>query len=154
MERATESRRTLPSAAASDVVESSGAAGDDEEAGAAGAKTTLEDLFTPETRPERPAKRRGSRIGCLIALAIVLALLGGVAAGGLWVWNTYGERISAAMGWDGPHDYEEGLAQGEALVTVSTGDTGESISEKLHGCCWRAATIRRSTPACSSCSSR
>jgi UPF0755 protein len=62
----------------------------------------------------------------------VLALLGGVAAGGLWVWNTYGERISAAMGWDGPHDYEEGLAQGEALVTVSTGDTGESISEKLH----------------------
>lgn len=137
-ELAAEARRKLPSAAAHDVAGAAAplAAPAPERQAAEPAPEDrrpagLEDLFAPE-HAERPAKRRGSRLGCLISALIVLLLLGGVVAGGLWVWSAYGERIASVMGWDGPHDYEEGQATGEALVTISEGDTGEAISETLH----------------------
>ena len=99
---------------------------------------TLEDLFTGEISTDdlgalQPApKRRKRRIGGWIALGVVLLLLGGAAAGGLWVWNTYENQIREVMGWEEPKDYEPGLAHGEVFVTVSPGDTGWPISEALH----------------------
>ncbi|GAA4764589.1 endolytic transglycosylase MltG [Microbacterium gilvum] len=154
-ELAEQARRTLPSAAARDVHDAAAheatgldAAGHDaaahdahgaaqRDAAASAPRGTraapgLDDLFAPDHVDARPAKRRGSKLGCLISLVIVLALVGGVVAGGAYVWSTYGERISAFLGWDGPHDYEEGEATGEALVTISDGDTGETISQSLY----------------------
>ncbi|MEZ3156973.1 endolytic transglycosylase MltG [Microbacterium sp. BWR-S6Y] len=98
---------------------------------------SLEDLFTGQTTtheightaPRAPKKRR--RVGGWIALAIVLVLLGGAAAGGLAVWNTYGDRIQAFLGNGEPLDYEAGQATGEARITIVSGDTGESVSPKL-----------------------
>lgn len=90
---------------------------------------SIEDLLDREPQ-EQPKRRRGR--GCLIAVVIVVVLLGGLAAAGAWAWNVYGERIQEAFGLDGPHDYAEGEATGEALVTVEEGDTGESMSPKLH----------------------
>lgn len=101
------------------------------------ASGSLEDLFTGQATtheighaaPRAPKKRR--RIGGWIALAVVLVLLGGIAAGGLVVWNTYGDRIQAFLGDDEPVDYEAGQATGEARITIVSGDTGESVSPKL-----------------------
>ncbi|MDR6868555.1 UPF0755 protein [Microbacterium resistens] len=93
---------------------------------------SLEDLFRPEPEPEHGTPRRKRRTGCLVALIIVLALLGGIAAGGIWVWNSYGEKISEAFGWGPPKDYEDGQATGEALLTISEGDVGTDVSTKLY----------------------
>ena len=94
----------------------------------------LDDLFAPHederAASQKPRKKR--RTGCLVALVIVLAILGGIAAGGAWVWNTYGERISEALGWGEPKDWEPGMATGEALVTIKTGDTGGPVSVALY----------------------
>lgn len=98
---------------------------------------SLEDLFTGGTATQetgstapRPPKRR-RRVGGWIALAVVLVLLGGLAVGGLVVWNTYGDRIQAFLGNEEPIDYEAGQATGEARVTIVSGDTGASVSPKL-----------------------
>ncbi len=98
----------------------------------------LEDLFLGSrstddigTPPPRPPKRR-RRIGGWIALGVVLVLLGGIAGGGLWVWNTYQVQIRKVMGWTGPTDYAAGQANGEVLVTIASGDTGRPISQTLY----------------------
>ncbi|MEZ3160244.1 endolytic transglycosylase MltG [Microbacterium sp. BWT-B31] len=78
-----------------------------------------------------PKEKRKRRVGRWIALGIVVVLLGGVTAGGLWVWNTYEDKIREIMGWEEPKDYPPGQATGEALVTIQPGDTGQSISPKL-----------------------
>jgi UPF0755 protein len=93
----------------------------------------LEDLFREEpehTAPRPPRKKR--RTGCLVALLIVLALLGGVVAAGVWVMNTYGDKISDVMGWGEPKDWEPGQATGEAMVTIHEGDTGKPVSQALY----------------------
>jgi len=97
----------------------------------------LDDLFTGRTTtdaigtpPPRPNKRRRRR-GWWIALIIVVVIVGGVAGGGLWVWNTYEDKIRAFMGWEEPKDYEAGIAEGETTVTIVSGDTGRSISTTL-----------------------
>ncbi|MFK3679117.1 endolytic transglycosylase MltG [Microbacterium sp. NPDC090218] len=92
----------------------------------------LDDLFVPhdDHSDARPKKKR--RKGCLIALIIVLAILGGIAVAGVWVANTYGEKISDAMGWGDSKDWEPGQATGEAFVTIKEGDTGSPVSVALH----------------------
>ena len=102
------------------------------------ATATLEDLFTGEHtveslgEPPPPIDKRKRRIGGWIALGVVLLLLGGAAGAGLWVWNTYEEPIRELMGWEEPKDYEAGMATGETLVTIASGDTGGPISETLY----------------------
>ncbi|MCK6065321.1 MULTISPECIES: endolytic transglycosylase MltG [Microbacterium] len=96
---------------------------------------TLDDLFSGERStsdlgapPPRPSRKRRRTAGWI---AIVLALVGGVAAGGLWVWNTYEDGIRSFMGWEEPNDYEPGLAHGETTITIASGDTGGPVSQKL-----------------------
>ncbi|KZE90861.1 endolytic transglycosylase MltG [Microbacterium sp. TNHR37B] len=76
--------------------------------------------------------RRKGRIAGWVILGIVLLLLGGVVAGGFYVWTTYEDKIRAFMGWEEPKDYEAGQANGEAVVTIVEGDTGSSISQRLY----------------------
>jgi UPF0755 protein len=102
------------------------------------ATATLEDLFTGAETTDSlgelppPKNRRRRRIAGLIALGVVLLLFGGIAAGGFYVWSTYEDRIREVMGWEEPKDYEPGLANGEAFVTIASGDTGGPISQSLY----------------------
>ncbi|GAA1467779.1 endolytic transglycosylase MltG [Microbacterium thalassium] len=102
------------------------------------AEPSLEDLFAGTSStddlgavPAKPSKRK-RRIGGWIALGVVLIILGGIGAGGLWVWNTYEDQIRSVMGWEEPKDYEPGLATGEALITISSGDVPSNISQSLY----------------------
>lgn len=96
----------------------------------------LAELLTPAQDSESHARhrreRRKSRIAAWSILLVILAVIGGVVAGGFWVWNTYETQIRAFMGWEEPKDYEDGLAEGEATVTIISGDTGASISQTLY----------------------
>ena len=101
------------------------------------AMPALEDLFTGRTTtdslgtvPSKKSKRQKRR-GWLIALVVVLVVVGAAGAGGLYVWHTYEPQIRSIMGWEEPKDYEAGLAHGEALVTIQSGDNGSSISKSL-----------------------
>lgn len=99
---------------------------------------TLEDLFTGSAStdhigsPPPPKNKRRRRIGGWIALGVVLLILGGIAGGAWYVWNTYEEQIREVMGWEEPKDYEDGLANGETFVTIASGDTGSPISQSLY----------------------
>lgn len=134
---ATPSRGTAAAASSAAASSSSATADQPVRAARSSASTaTLEDLFARESAvdeagpsPRTPRRRR--RVGMWIALALVLLVVGGVAAGGLWVWNTYETQIRAVMGWEEPKDYEPGLANGEAFVTIASGDSGGPISQSL-----------------------
>ncbi|MGV2983704.1 endolytic transglycosylase MltG [Microbacterium sp. AGC85] len=95
---------------------------------------SLDDLFATEHDDSdgHAPRRKKRRTGCLVALIIVLALIGGIVAGGFWVMNTYGDKINEVMGWGEPDDYEPGIASGEALVTIREGDTGSPVSTALY----------------------
>lgn len=95
--------------------------------------SSLEDLFEaePVVTSGKPEKKR-RRKGCLVTLIILLAVLGGITAGAVWVWNTYGEQVSDLLGWGEPKDWEEGLATGEVFVIISEGDTGQPVSTALY----------------------
>ena len=101
------------------------------------ATATLEDLFTGEHTTDSlgqvppPKNKRRRRIGGWIALGVVLLILGGIAGGAFYVWNTYEDKIREVMGWEEPKDYEAGMANGEAFVTIASGDTGAPISQSL-----------------------
>ncbi|MDQ1084259.1 endolytic transglycosylase MltG [Microbacterium sp. SORGH_AS_0344] len=105
--------------------------------GNAMASGSLEQLFTGQTTthdigfaaPQPSRKRR--RVGGWIALGVVLLLVGGIAGGGMALWNTYGERVQAFFGGDEPVEYEAGQATGETRVTIVAGDTGASVSPKM-----------------------
>lgn len=98
---------------------------------------SLEDLFSGSHTTDDighappPPDKRKRRIGGWIALGVVLVILGGIAGGGWYVWTTYEDKIREVMGWEEPKDYEAGLANGEALVTISSGDNPSDISLSL-----------------------
>lgn len=95
----------------------------------------LEDLFHAHQEEEagrRPPQKKKRRTGCLVALIIVLAVIGGIVGAGAWAWTTYGDKISDALGWGDPQDWEPGLATGEVLVTIHEGDTGSPVSTALY----------------------
>ena len=75
--------------------------------------------------------RRKGRIAGWVIFGVILAILGGVAAGGYYVWTTYENQIRAFMGWEEPKDFEEGLANGEVVITIVEGDNGPQISRTL-----------------------
>ena len=127
------------SAAAASAVGSSGSAAPApvRDAHAPAASATLEDLFTGARStdelgaPPPPPDRRRRRLGGWIALAVVVAILGGLTAGGFYVWNTYEDKIRAFMGSEEPQEFDAGAATGEAIVTIASGDTGQPISQTL-----------------------
>ncbi|MFE6733549.1 endolytic transglycosylase MltG [Microbacterium sp. NPDC057650] len=90
----------------------------------------FDSLFAPESHHEPTKKKRGK--GCLISLIVLLAILGGIAGAGAWVYNTYSDKINEVMGWGPSKDYEPGQASGEAFVTIKDGDTGQPISTALN----------------------
>jgi len=96
--------------------------------------SSLDDLFSSDRDDPgaRTQPRKKRRKGCAIALVVMLVLLGGVAAAGVYAWSVFGDRISDVMGWGEPKDYEEGFATGEALVTIAEGDTGAQVSTALY----------------------
>lgn len=99
---------------------------------------TLDDLFAGTRSIEEvgsvppPSEKRRRRVGGWIALAIVLVLVGGVAAGGIWAWNTFGVQIQGMFASDEREDFEPGIAHGEATITIVSGDAGPQVSQKLH----------------------
>lgn len=104
------------------------------ESAANSSATSLDDLFATEHTHEHSGgpRRKKRRTGCLVALIIVLALIGGAVVGGVWAMNTYGDQINELMGWGEAEDWEPGMATGEALVTIREGDTGSPVSAALH----------------------
>ncbi len=103
-----------------------------------GPTTTLDELFSDshvtvgaDSPPAAPSRRR-RRIGGWIAFAVVLAIFGAIAGGAWYVWSTYENQIRAVMGWEEPKDFESGLANGEVLFTIVSGDTGQPISQRLY----------------------
>lgn len=105
-----------------------------EDAPAAPTLPTLDDLFEADHAEVSHSRtgRKKRRTGCLVALIIVLALVGGAVGAGFWAMNTYGDKINEFMGWGPPADWEPGLATGEVMVTINEGDTGAPISTALH----------------------
>ncbi|MGO2139374.1 MAG: endolytic transglycosylase MltG [Leucobacter sp.] len=74
---------------------------------------------------ERSSRRRG-RIVISSVLIVMLLLIGG---GGVWVWSSYGDKISQALGWTS-NDYE-GEGHGEVLLTITEGQIGGDVAEAL-----------------------
>ncbi|MGL9672038.1 hypothetical protein U9990_15715, partial [Lactiplantibacillus plantarum] len=77
------------------------------------APTSIDALFVDQPDDDERARvarhhsdRRKSRIAGWVVFGIVLAIIGGLAAGGLVVWTTYEDKIRAFMGWEEPKDYE------------------------------------------------
>lgn len=96
-------------------------------------QASLDELFAaepPEARPLLTAPRSRKRLW--IGLAIVLFVLAGIGYGVSFAWSTYEPQIREAMGWTEPKDYEAGIAEGEAFVTISEGDNGQAISQSLY----------------------
>lgn len=89
----------------------------------------LDSIFAAENHKPAPPPRR--RRAWVVALIIVAVVIGGIAATGAWVWSVYGDRISDVMGWGEPKDYEAGIAEGEAVITIRQGDTGGPVSTAL-----------------------
>ncbi|WP_405372952.1 MULTISPECIES: endolytic transglycosylase MltG [unclassified Microbacterium] len=86
----------------------------------------------PSTAAARIAKdRRKSRVAAWTIFLVILGIIAGIGAGALWVWTTYEDQIRAVMGWEEPKDFEPGLAEGEATITVVSNQTGADISRTL-----------------------
>lgn len=99
------------------------------------ATATLDDLFATDHDDQGGHGRRGRkkrRSGCVVALIVVLAIIGGIVGAGFWVMNVYGDQINSVMGWGEPADWDPGMATGEALVTIREGDTGAPVSTALY----------------------
>lgn len=96
-----------------------------------GHDAALHDLLSADEQPApRQKKRRG---GAIVVIVIILALIAALIGGGVWAVKTYGGPVADFLGINSePTDYEEGLATGEAVITIAEGDTGWEVSQKLH----------------------
>src|SRR6185437_11332694 len=52
----------------------------------------------------RDGSRGGGRLGGFVILGIIVVLIGGLVAGGMWTWNQYGGKVREVMGWTEPID--------------------------------------------------
>lgn len=134
-----------PAAAVSSPAATASSSAPSSASAAAGAATqtlappSLDALFAAESREEERHRvdrhrrdRRKSRIAGWVVFFVILAVLGGIAAGGFYVWDTYEDKIRAFMGWEEPKDYDEGIAEGEVSITIVSGDNGSTISRTLY----------------------
>lgn len=81
-----------------------------------------------DARRPRRNRRRGGPWGWIIAVVVVLGLL---VAGGVYVWNNYGEKIQDILGIAPPIDYT-GTGNGEEVtVVIESGDIGSDVARKL-----------------------
>lgn len=108
------------------------ATSEDAAVAAPAAAPTLDALFAEAPASPKDKDDRKSRVAKWVVLAIVLAILGGIVAGGAYVYNQYGEQVREFLGMGEPLDYEAGQAGDEVVVEIVSGDTGESISRTLH----------------------
>ncbi len=78
----------------------------------------------------RTRKRRRGRgpWGWIIALVVVFGLL---AAGGVYVWNTYGDKIQDVLGIAPPNDYTGDGNGEEVTIVIESGDIGADVAAKL-----------------------
>ncbi|HET8895751.1 MAG TPA: endolytic transglycosylase MltG, partial [Protaetiibacter sp.] len=82
----------------------------------------------PDTRRPKKKRRRGGPWGWIIAIVVVLGL---VTAGGVYVWNTYGEKIQDILGIAPPIDYPGSGNGEEVTVVIESGDIGSDVARKL-----------------------
>ena len=83
-----------------------------------------------DTDPSRRARRRrgGRRVTWVVVSVVVL---GALVTGGLYVWNSYGERIQDVLGIAPPSDYL-GAGNGELVtVVIEPNDIGADVARKL-----------------------
>ncbi len=99
------------------------------------AEHDIDALLDASSRSGRRAKedrdRRKSRIAGWVVFLVVLAIIGGVVWGGYSLYKANEDTIQSFLGNEEPYDYEDGVAEGEAIVTIIDGDTGEDISHTL-----------------------
>ncbi|MDQ2697329.1 MAG: endolytic transglycosylase MltG [Actinomycetota bacterium] len=81
-----------------------------------------------DTRRPKKKRRRGGPWGWIIAIVVVLGL---VTAGGVYVWNTYGEKIQDILGIAPPIDYPGSGNGEEVTVVIESGDIGSDVARKL-----------------------
>jgi UPF0755 protein len=103
-----------------------------DDAAAAPAPVSRRALREGEARgaSRRPSKkrRRGGPWGWIVAIVVVVGL---VVAGGVYVWNTYGEKIQEILGVAPPIDYSgEGNGE-EVTIVIESGDIGSDVARKL-----------------------
>lgn len=123
-ERASQTGATTP-----DPVRETGAAGGDAtESSDTGSGDRASRRFAAAEYPE-PEKKKRKKAGWIAAI-VVLVVLGGIGAGGLYVWNTFEPQIREVMGWQEPIDYE-GSGSGEVMVSIAEGDDGAAIARTL-----------------------
>jgi UPF0755 protein len=104
---------------------------------------TLDDLFAHAPTPgsggggkgkgktKKDGSHGGGRLGGFVILGIIVVLIGGLVAGGMWAWNQYGGKVREVMGWTEPIDYASGQAHGDATITINDGDSGMTVSKTL-----------------------
>ncbi len=96
-------------------------------------ETFLEEMVVPQKQVE-PKKKHGR--GPIVWL-VILALVGaGLYYGGKLVWDTFGEPLAGLFApgdeEEESPDYEAGIANGEAVVTITEGASWAMASRAFH----------------------
>jgi len=77
----------------------------------------------------RPRRGGGGRAIAWTIVAVVV--VGALVAGGVYVWNNYGDKIQDALGIAPPNDYS-GEGNGEpATIVIEPNDIGADVARKL-----------------------
>lgn len=78
---------------------------------------------------EGSGERKRTKKRVMISLSIMVVLLGGLVAGGVYLWSQYGDGVAKAMGW--VDDDYEGKGSGDVLITITSGQTGTNVAKTL-----------------------